>query len=63
MMDEGSREARPVPAICQRRQPMTSAELLADSFGRIREVVHHVLDGSPEQLALRLDSEANSIGW
>jgi uncharacterized damage-inducible protein DinB len=43
---------------------MTSAELLADAFGRIREVVHHVLDGlSREQLAFRVDSEANSIGW
>jgi uncharacterized damage-inducible protein DinB len=43
---------------------MTSAELLADSFARIREVVHHVLDGlTGEQLAARVDSEANSIGW
>ena len=43
---------------------MTSADLLADSFARIREVVHHVLAGlTREQLAVRVDSEANSIGW
>ena len=38
---------------------MTSAELLVDAFGRIREVVHRVVDGlTPEQLAFRLDPEA-----
>jgi len=43
---------------------MTSAELLVDAFGRIREVVHRVVDGlTPEQLAFRVDSEANSIAW
>ncbi len=43
---------------------MTSAELLADAFGRIREVVHDAVDGlSPDQLAHRLDADANSIGW
>jgi hypothetical protein len=43
---------------------MTSAELLVDAFGRIREVVHRVVDGlTPEQLALRVDPEANSIAW
>jgi uncharacterized damage-inducible protein DinB len=43
---------------------MTSAEVLEDAFGRIRDVVHRVLDGlSPDQLAARLDSDANSIGW
>jgi Protein of unknown function (DUF664) len=43
---------------------MTSAELLADAFGRIREVVHRVVDGlTPEQLAFRVDAEANSIAW
>jgi len=43
---------------------MTSAELLLDGFGRIRELVHEVVDGlSPEQLAARLDDRANSIGW
>lgn len=43
---------------------MTSAELLADSFGRIHGGVHRVVDGlTPEQLAFRLDPEANSIAW
>jgi hypothetical protein len=43
---------------------MTSAELLVDAFGRIREVVHRVVGGlTPEQLAFRVDPEANSIAW
>ena len=43
---------------------MTSRELLADSFGRVREIVHRVLDGvGTEHLTARLDPEANSIGW
>jgi hypothetical protein len=43
---------------------MTSAELLVDAFGRIREVVHQVVDGlGPEQLAFRVDPQANSIAW
>jgi hypothetical protein len=43
---------------------MTSAELLVDAFGRIREVVHQVVDGlTPKQLAFRVDPEANSIAW
>jgi Protein of unknown function (DUF664) len=43
---------------------MTSAELLVDAFGRIREVVHRVVDGlTPEELAFRVDPEANSIAW
>jgi Protein of unknown function (DUF664) len=43
---------------------MTSAELLVDAFGRIREVVHRVVGGlTPEQLAFRVDREANSIAW
>jgi hypothetical protein len=43
---------------------MTSAELLVDAVGRIRQVVHRVVDGlTPEQLAFRLDPEANSIAW
>jgi hypothetical protein len=46
------------------RSRLTSAELLVDAVGRIREVVHRVLDGlSPEQLAFRVDREANSIAW
>jgi uncharacterized damage-inducible protein DinB len=43
---------------------MTSADLLVDAFGRIGNTVHRVLDGlSRDQLAARIDSEANSIGW
>ena len=43
---------------------MNSAELLVDAFGRIRGVVHRVVDGlTAEQLAMRVDPEANSIAW
>jgi uncharacterized damage-inducible protein DinB len=44
--------------------PVTSAELLTDAFGRIREVVHNAAGGlTPEQLAYRIDGTANSIAW
>jgi uncharacterized damage-inducible protein DinB len=40
------------------------AALLTDSFSRIGEEVHAAVDGlSAEQLAFRVDPEANSIGW
>jgi hypothetical protein len=43
---------------------MTSVELLADAFDRIRGVVDRVVDGlSPEQLSTRLSDESNSIAW
>jgi uncharacterized damage-inducible protein DinB len=43
---------------------MTSAELLIDVFERIREDVHGAVQGlTPEQLAARLDDDANSIAW
>lgn len=43
---------------------MTSAQLLADAFGRIREAVHDAAGGlTPRQLAYRADEGANSIGW
>jgi Protein of unknown function (DUF664) len=49
---------------------MTTAELLADAFGRIREVVHEAVDGlTAEQLAFRpagtgeAGRKANSIAW
>lgn len=43
---------------------MTSGDLLVDLFGRIREAVHDAVDGlTPEQLAFRVDGEANSIAW
>jgi hypothetical protein len=43
---------------------MTSAELLADGFGRIRETVADVLAGlTAEQLGYRIDGTANPINW
>ncbi|HEU5472673.1 MAG TPA: DUF664 domain-containing protein [Actinophytocola sp.] len=43
---------------------MTSAQLLTDAFERIREEVHHAVDGlTPEQLAYRIDGRSNSIAW
>ena len=43
---------------------MTSSDLLADAFGRIRGIVYEVVGGlSPEQLAFRPDERANSIAW
>jgi uncharacterized damage-inducible protein DinB len=43
---------------------MTSSELLVDAFGRIRATVHEAVRGlTPEQLAVRLDADANSIAW
>jgi uncharacterized damage-inducible protein DinB len=42
----------------------TTADLLADAFGRVREVVHEAVDGlTPGQLAFRPDSGSNSIAW
>jgi hypothetical protein len=43
---------------------MTTAELLADALGRIREVVHEAVDGlTPDQLEYRPQPAANSIAW
>jgi hypothetical protein len=43
---------------------MTSADLLTDAFGRVQDVVHRVVEGlTPEELAFRVDDEANSIAW
>jgi hypothetical protein len=43
---------------------VTSAQLLTDAFGRIREVVHAVVDGlSPAELEYRPGPDANSIAW
>jgi uncharacterized damage-inducible protein DinB len=43
---------------------MASADVLVEAFERVREVVHHTVDGlSPEQLATRVDGTSNSIAW
>jgi len=43
---------------------MTSAELLADAFGRVQETVHEAVEGlSVGQLTARLEEDANSIAW
>ncbi|NUS16542.1 MAG: DUF664 domain-containing protein [Streptomyces sp.] len=43
---------------------MNTAELLADGYGRIREAVHQAVDGlTADELAHRIDPEANSVGW
>jgi DinB superfamily len=43
---------------------MSPADLLIDAFGRIRHIVHSAVEGlTPEQLAFRIDGEANSIAW
>jgi Protein of unknown function (DUF664) len=42
----------------------TSADLLVDGFGRIRENVADVLEGlSAEQLSYRIDPDANPVSW
>jgi hypothetical protein len=41
-----------------------AADLLVDGFGRVRELVSEVAGGlDAEQLAFRVDPEANSIAW
>jgi uncharacterized damage-inducible protein DinB len=43
---------------------MTSAEVLADAFSRVRQIVHRSVDGlTPGQLTFRVDPGANSIAW
>lgn len=43
---------------------MDEAAVLADAFGRIRDVVHSAVDGLDEdELARRLDGRGNSIAW
>jgi uncharacterized damage-inducible protein DinB len=50
--------------IMGRMVAMNVSELLVDAFGRVRNAVHHAVDGlSAEQLAFRVDAEANSVGW
>ena len=43
---------------------MNVSELMVDALGRVRELVHSVVDGlSDDDLAWRPDPEANSIAW
>jgi len=43
---------------------MITADVLADSFERIRECVHALVEGlTPDDLAFRPDPEANTIAW
>src|SRR5580693_7140317 len=43
---------------------MTSVDLLSDAFDRVRDAVHPAVQGlTTEELAARLDAEANSIAW
>ncbi|HET6877533.1 MAG TPA: DinB family protein [Jatrophihabitans sp.] len=42
----------------------TTAELMLDGYGRVKEAVHEVLDGLDESaLTVRLDPDANTIAW
>ena len=43
---------------------MNSADVLVDAFGRVQDAVHGAVEGlSPEQLAFRVDPQANSVAW
>ncbi|MDL5159541.1 mycothiol transferase [Actinomycetospora termitidis] len=43
---------------------MKSSDVLADAFGRVRSDVHRALEGLDERaLNLRLDPDANPVGW
>lgn len=43
---------------------MRTADLLMDAFDRVSQTVHGLVQGlSQEQLAYRIDPEANSIAW
>jgi hypothetical protein len=43
---------------------LSGTDLLLDGFGRIRQIVHDVLDGlTQEELDYRVTADANPIGW
>ncbi|MER8042150.1 DinB family protein [Streptomyces sp. NPDC094032] len=43
---------------------MKSADLLLDAFARVQETVHEAVEGlSDDDLAVRIDADANSIAW
>ncbi|CUM39259.1 hypothetical protein BN2537_7483 [Streptomyces venezuelae] len=44
--------------------PVNSSGLLVDSFGRVKEAVHEAVEGLTEdELAARIDPDANSVAW
>lgn len=52
------------PLVRSKFADVTSAEVLIDAFGRVREGVHWAVEGLSEvQLAARLDDAANSVAW
>src|SRR5262249_45924611 len=54
----------PKPGTVLRRSHMTSASLLTDAFGRVRETVYDAVMGlTAEQLAFRPYPAGNSIAW
>ncbi|MET9437754.1 DUF664 domain-containing protein [Streptomyces sp. NPDC006551] len=43
---------------------MKSADLLLDLFGRVKDAVYEAVEGlAEEELAVRVDEDANSIAW
>jgi uncharacterized damage-inducible protein DinB len=43
---------------------MRGTDLLVDAFGRIRQTVHHAVKGlTADELAFRIDEDANSVAW
>ncbi|MCP2266561.1 DUF664 domain-containing protein [Promicromonospora thailandica] len=43
---------------------MHGTDLLTDAFGRIRQAVHGAVRGlTPDELAFRLDDDANTVAW
>jgi uncharacterized damage-inducible protein DinB len=44
--------------------PITASRLLIDAFDRVRQTVHHAVEGlDPDQLTYRVDDRANTIAW
>ena len=41
-----------------------SVDVIIDGFGRVQDIVHRVVSGlTPQELAFRVDGQANSIAW
>lgn len=42
----------------------STVQLLTDGFTRVRDTVHHVIDGVDEDMLMtRIDADANPMGW